>query len=175
MIVIGIDVSDLTFTASCATGPGTYLFEGQTFDQTVSGWNGLLALINTYRLSKSDMSVCMEATGVYSERISHFLHAQEFPVYVEPPRIIKKAFYEADKTDFIDSRQIAQYPFRFPDRIHPWQPPQEIIDHLKTLLTARELIIKNRTACKNTYRSLKKKAFSAGRDTKYLYHADSGA
>lgn len=159
MHVIGIDISSLTFTASCATAPGEYVFQGQDFDQTDTGWHNLLTILQDHRLPRSDIAICMEATGVYSERISHFLHGQGFPVYVEPPRSISKAFYEKEKSDPVDSRQIAEYPFRFPDRLHLWQPPSEIIDQLKTLLTARELIIKNRTACKNTRCSLTKKHF----------------
>lgn len=158
-MVIGIDVSDLTCTASCAIAPAAYLFEGQTFDQTDAGWTALLALITQHCPEIAQVAICLEATGVYSERICHYFFAQGFPVYVEPPRVIKKAFYEAHKSDPIDSRQIAEYPFRYPDRIHPWQPPDEIIDQLKTLLTARELVIKNRTACKNTAHSLTKKQY----------------
>lgn len=157
--VIGIDVSDLTFTASCATAPASYQFEGHTFEQTEQGWKSLLALMEKHQVPNAQTAVCMEATGVYSERISHFLHGQGFPVYVEPPRVISRAFYEKEKTDPVDSRQIAEYPFRYPDRVHLWQPPNEIIDQLKTLLTARELVIKNRTACKNTSRSLTRKHY----------------
>lgn len=168
MFCVGIDIAAETFTASCSDATFRKPFIGRTWPQTETGWQALADLLASHHIPRHDVCVCMEATGVYSERISHFFHAQGLPVYVEPPRTIKKGFYDGNKTDPIDSRQIAEYPFRFPDRLHPWQPPQLIIDHLKTLLTARELITRNKTACLNTRRSLKKKQHQAA-ETDAIY------
>jgi transposase len=161
MYCIGIDISAETFTASCSDAAFRKPFLGRTWPQDETGWTCLHELLAAHHIARPEACVCMEATGVYSERISHFFYALGFPVYVEPPRTIKKAFYEGDKTDPVDSRQISEYPFRFPDRLHVWQPPQAIIDQLKTLLTARELVTRNKTSCQNTRRSLRKKQHQA--------------
>lgn len=168
MYCIGIDISSETFTASCSDATFHKPFIGNSWSQDEAGWEALRDLVTAHHISRHDVCVCMEATGVYSERISHFFHALGIPVYVEPPRTIRKAFYEGEKTDPVDSRQISEYPFRFPDRLHIWQPPQEIIDQLKTLLTARELVTRNKTACQNTRRSLNKKQHHAA-ETDTIY------
>jgi transposase len=159
MYAVGIDVSDRTFTASCVTPAPTFdrIFFGQTLEQTEAGYQALLALLMAHHIPVSHLPVVMEATGVYSERLCYFLHAQGFTVYVEPPLSIHKAFYEREKTDPVDSGQIAEYYFRFGDRLHPWQPPDKIIDQVKTLLATREQFVKMQTASKNSRRSLTRK------------------
>lgn len=160
----GLDIADKTFTASCLRlKPGTLLdfesvFYAQTFDQSLEGWSQLIELLLiTYKILQDDVCIVMEATGVYSERISHYLYEFGFVVYVEPPQKIKKAFQEREKSDPADSRQIAEYGIRFSDKLHQWRPPDEIVEQIATLLTARELFSKVQTACKNSRKSLQRK------------------
>ena len=159
MHAIGIDVSDQTFTATCVTPTFQKVFWGQTFAQTPEGWERLIALCRSADIAKASASVVMEATGVYSERISHYLYQQGFTVHVEPPGKIHNAFYERGKNDPVDSRQIAEYGFRFADQLHPWQPKTEILDQLQTLLTTREQLTGMITACKNAQHSLTRKHY----------------
>jgi transposase len=133
------------------------IWYGQTFDQTDDGWKALSALMALHAITSDQCKIVMEATGVYSERISFYLYQQGYGVYVEPPHKVHHAFYERDKTDPVDSRQIAEYGFRFADKLHPWQPREEIIDLLAVLLTTREQLVKMQTGCKNTLRSLRRK------------------
>lgn len=154
MYSIGIDIADKTFTTSCVTATMQHIFLYQTFDQTVPGWDALIALCHAQQMSSRDVRIIMEATGVYSEKISHYLYQHGFAVYVEPPGKIRNAFYERGKTDPVDSRQIAEYGFRFQDKLHPWQPKTQIIDQIAVLLTAREQLTSMMTACKNAGHSL---------------------
>jgi len=157
MIAIGIDIANQTFTASACTATFEPVFFGQTFDQTPAGYAALLTLCAS--IPRTQLQAVMEATGVYSERLSHYLYHQGVAVFVEPPLSIKKGMYEREKSDPVDSRQIAEYAFRFQNRLHPWQPPAEILDQLKTLLTVREQFAKMRTAGKNTRRALQRKQY----------------
>ena len=86
-----------------------------------------------------------------------FLYNLGFFVYVEPPLKVRRAFYERGKSDPVDSRQIAEYGFRFADKLHAWQPREQIIDTLATLLTTRETLTVFQAGCKSTLRGLKKK------------------
>lgn len=156
---IGLDISDQTFTASCVTASLQRVFWGHTFDQTPGGWDQLIQLCQDHQVTTHRLIVIMEATGVYSERISHYLYQQGFTVYVEPPGKIHNAFYERGKTDPVDSRQIAEYVFRFGDKLHPWQPKTEILDAIGTLLTTREQLTGMLTACKNAKKSLARKHY----------------
>lgn len=156
---IGLDIADLTFTASCVTPYFAVCFGGCTFPQSPEGWERLLTLCQEHAIAKATALVVMEATGVYSERISYYLSQQGFAVYVEPPGKIHKAFYERGKTDPLDSRQIAEYGFRYRDQLHPWRPKTVTVDQLQTLLTVREQLTGMRTACKNVLHSLSRKHY----------------
>lgn len=155
MNAIGLDISADFFTASCVDANFLTIFYGQQFDQTPEGFDSFLAYLHEREFVSG--SVCMEATGVYSEKIAYYLHEQGYHVFVEPPLAIHKALYEEDKTDPIDSRQIAEYVFRYPDRLHRWQPTLEIVDQLQTLLMTRDHLTKMQTASKNTRKSLQRK------------------
>lgn len=166
MYSIGIDIAADTFTHSCVTpdfdankGVLDYRLNwyAQTHNQDAAGWDALIALIDAHGITPEQCKIVMEATGVYSERISFYLYSQGFAVYVEPPHKVHNAFYEREKTDPVDSRQIAEYGFRFADKMHPWQPREAVIDLIAGLLTTREQLIKMRTACKNTLRSFSRK------------------
>lgn len=166
MYSIGIDIADKTFTCSCVTpdfdavkGVVAYrsIWFGHTYDQTDDGWNALLALLDEHGITQDACKFVMEATGVYSERISFFLYQRGYAVYVEPPHKVHTAFYEKGKTDPVDSRQIAEYGFRFADKMHAWQPRDVMIDLISSLLTTREQLVKMRTACKNTLRGFQRK------------------
>jgi transposase len=157
MYCIGIDIADLTFTCSCVTPAFQVIWYGKTYDQNEDGWNALVALMQTHSITIANSRIVMEATGVYSERISFYLYQQGYRVYVEPPHKVHNAFYERGKTDPVDSRQIAEYGFRFADQLHAWQPREEILDLIAALLTTRELLVKMRTGCKNIKKSLSRK------------------
>ena len=154
---VGIDIAAETYSATCLTATFEKVFYARTFQQTQEGWQQLLDLLQAKQIATKDLYVVMEATGVYSERISYYLYSQGIAVFVEPPQKVKQAFYERGKTDPIDSRQIAEYGFRFRDQLHPWQPKDEIVDQVHVLLTTREHLTKINTACKTTLRSLERK------------------
>jgi transposase len=135
----------------------TAIWYGHTYDQTKDGWTSLIALMQSHTIPPDQCKIVMEATGVYSERISFYLYQHGYPIFVEPPHRIHNAFYERNKTDPVDSRQIAEYGFRFADQLHPWQPREEIIDLMAVLLATREQLVKMRTGCKNINTSLGRK------------------
>ena len=157
----GIDIADLTFTASCLTGSAadgfTPVFLYKTLNQSPEGWQAFMALLGGHNVQRDDVRIIMEATGVYSEKISYYLYEHGYTVYVEPPQKVKYSFYAREKSDPVDSRQIAEYGFRYTDRLHRWRPPNEIIEQIQVMLAAREQFSKIQTACKNSLKSLRKK------------------
>ena len=102
--------------------------------------------------------ICMEATGVYDEVLTHFLSANQYVVSVEPPLKVKRAFKpEGSKSDPVDSTQIAEYAYRFWDQLSFWQPRAEIVEQIQTLLTVREQLVVERTGHQNSLKALKRK------------------
>jgi transposase len=153
---VGIDLANNTFTATLAEHPDTLLVYGLTLANQTSGFRELLTAIQRHVDPQACLFV-MENTGVYGERLCYFLHQRGLHVYVEPAHQVKRAMRSRDKTDPIDSRMIAEYGFRFRDKLHPWEPPSPIVEQVRALLCQRELIQKEKTAHKNVLKALGKK------------------
>ncbi len=120
------------------------------FANIVDGFIMFVSWLESCRVKPSHCIICMEATGVYDEDIAHFLVTQGFTVSVEPPLKVKRAFNPVGhKTDPVDSRQIAEYAYRFHDELTLWQPKDEIIEKIRHLLSARELFTKQSVAIQN--------------------------
>jgi transposase len=153
---IGIDIGSRLFAASHARSLDEVVFLGE-FPNTPDGFTQFLARIP----APQSVKFVMEATGVYSEPLSHFLHDRRCAVYVEPPYHVSKTRADRGKTDPIDSRHLAEYGFRFPDRLHPWTPREVVLTHLRILATVRTQYTQIRTQLKNAQRALKIKPQSS--------------
>ncbi len=121
------------------------------------GFAGFISALEGQQITPKNSGIVMEATGVYSEQLCYFLHAKGFKVAVEPPNEVKKAFKSKRKNDTVDSQQIAEYGYRFLDKLHCWEPKADLLEQIRTLLTTREQFTKQRTANLNTLRALKRK------------------
>jgi transposase len=159
---VGIDVSSETFTASIGkfeeqTG-WKIVAKSTTFENNYDTFSQFLYWLNTNQALPNDCIVCMEATGVYGEALAYFMVSNDYRTVVEAPLKVKRAFDpEGHKNDPVDSRQVAEYAYRFFDQLRCWQPKDELIEQLKTLLTLREQLVAQRTAHKNANRAIKRK------------------
>ena len=61
------------------------------------------------------------------------------------------------KSDELDSGRIAEYGYRFQDKLRPWQPHEAVVEQIKVLLSTREQLVQQKTALKNTRSSLRHK------------------
>ena len=156
MPYLGIDIAQTSFAATLLTSLEQKAFLGD-FANTPDGFS---LLLETLPSDRSSCVVVMEATGVYAESLCHYFDDLGFPVCVEPPHKVKKAFYERRKTDPVDSRQLAEYGFRFPDQLHFWKPRQEIIDNLRVLVTIRGQYTRMMTSLKNAKKALENKHYA---------------
>jgi transposase len=63
---------------------------------------------------------------------------------------VKRAFHPAGhKSDPVDSREIAEYAYRFQDELIPWKPKDDLLEKIRQLLSVREQFVKQQTAIKN--------------------------
>ena len=164
MFAIGLDISKDFFTSSCLTPAVTasglmfdVIWTGLDLPQTESGWRELLERLQSRRIGREACQMIMECTGVYSEQIAHYLFAQGYAVFMEPPGKIKRGFYERGKNDTVDSRQIGEYAFRFADRLHPWQPRDVLVEQIAACLSMREALSKYRVSYANRIKALTQK------------------
>jgi len=156
---IGIDIASETFAISVFQSPDKPVITKDSLVNSEDGFQNLLPWFKDIRVTPSNSVICMEATGVYGEAISHYLAAQGFRVAIEPPLKVKRAFdQDGHKTDAVDSAQISEYAYRFFDELRFWCPPAEVTEKLKHFLSARELLTKQSVATQNALTAYKRHA-----------------
>jgi transposase len=117
-----------------------------------------LSWLQAHDIRPDNSVICMEATGVYNEVLAHFLKLNHYPVAIEPPLKVKRAFKpEGNKSDPVDSTQVSEYAYRFWDELVLWQPRSELLEQIHTLLTTREQLVVGRTGHLNSLKALQRK------------------
>lgn len=159
LFFVGLDLGAAEFYAALGSRPWKILDKPQPFANTPEGFHALQTWLVQHGSTPANSILCMEATGVYGEALAYWLVAQGYPLAVEAPLRVKRAFkpYGA-KSDRIDSRQIAEYAYRFEDELTFWQPRAEVLEQIQVLLTAREQLVKQSTAHQNSLHALTRKA-----------------
>jgi transposase len=157
---IGFDISADDFSASCITSTDNLVFPTQKFSNNIDGSNEFLALLSKNNIKQSEAIICMEATGVYSENISYFLASKGFTISIEAPHKIKNKTKDSPrKNDFIDALSIAEYAYRYSDKLPIWKPSNEIIEQIQVLLTTREHLTVQMIANVNALKTLRHKYY----------------
>ncbi len=156
---VGIDIGAANFTCTILTRPDLPLVAREEFGNNTEGFAAFEQWLRKHGVDKAHAMVCMEATGVYGEALCYSLASQNFQLAVEPPLKVKRAFYPTGhKNDRVDSKQIAEYAYRFQDQLYLWKPKGQHLEHIATLLATREQLVAQQTATKNALTALKKKA-----------------
>ena len=155
---LGVDIADQTFAATQYSAAEQKYSKPQTFPNDPPGFNELESWFKKRGADPSNTVVCMEATGVYAERLCYWLCAKGYRVVVEAPHKTKRAFHPLGaKSDPIDSRQIAEYAWRFFDQLSFWKPSDELIEQVRVLLTTREQMTRQMTANQNALSAISRK------------------
>lgn len=133
MNIVGLDVSQDTLDCYLITQKGItdYLKVSNNSD----GFKHIVEWLKQHRIRK--VAICMEATGIYYEKVAYYLN-QFHVVYVVNPLKIKgyaKSRFQRTKTDKVDAKLIAEYAHRHWDILQPYQPPTEQQQRLQRLLT----------------------------------------
>lgn len=137
--IVGIDIADQSFVSSLFQSATQTTSMTQTWANTEEGFQALEQWMKQHHLTSSDILICLENTGVYSEALCYWLAARGYQLAVEPPQKISQALSDGHrKSDALDSRQIAEYAYRFFDKLHVWKAPQELKEQLAVLLATRE-------------------------------------
>ena len=159
---IGIDVSKDSFDVAAFTSPAEACLGLGDFTNDHHGMTQLQKKLRAEGITTHNAIFCIEATGAYSELLCYQLHKLGYQVCLEAPLKVKRAFaIKAHKTDPIDARQIAEYAFRYCDRMIRWSPKPSLINHLDSWLILREQLVKQQTAMCNFNQAINKKVDSA--------------
>ena len=155
---LGIDIGEARFTCAILTRPDVPLVAREEFDNNAEGCAAFEQWFLQHGVTKDGAVFCMEATGVYGEVLSYHLASKDFRLAVEPPLRVKRAFYpKGHKNDHVDSKQIAEYAYRFQDQLYLWKPKGPLVENIATLLATREQLVEQKTATMNALTALKKK------------------
>ena len=155
---LGIDVAADTLAVALTAGPRRHLAAPASFSNDPDGFAELHAWLATHGATPEHTLLCLEATGVYGEALCYWFHEHRYPLAVEDPARVKRAFPpSAAKTDAVDAGRIADYAARFLDELRPWSPAEAVVEQVHTLLTMREQLVREQSAKRNALHVLQRK------------------
>ena len=169
-LFIGIDFSKKTFDVSFFEREKTTEVFYAQFENENSGYRSCIKWINgNTKVNKAQWLFCGEHTGLYSMELAAFLLKQNLSIWLENPLQIKlSSGIKREKTDRVDSMEIARYAFRFQDRVRLYKFPDKVFTSLENLLSFRARLVKNRqelsVAAKETRR-----VFKRDKTVRYIY------
>lgn len=138
---IGVDISKGTLDWAVFDGK-SIVFQSQS-PNSESGIKATVKLISHLPGFTITGSICcMEHTGIYNAHALSYLHKISLPIWLENSLQIKKSSgLQRGKNDAIDATRIAEYAFRFRDRMRLWQPPRPVLQKLTALSALRQRLL----------------------------------
>lgn len=153
---VGIDPAAESFVATVRTAEAEVVCP-KRFDNSSEGIAALADWLKEASLRRAETLVCVENTGVYSELLCYELDAAGYAVSLLDPHKVWKAFGDGPKTDPIDAGKIAEYGYRYYDRLVRWAPHGAIVEQVKVLLATREQFVEQKVEAQNTLSMLRRK------------------
>jgi transposase len=149
--IIGIDVSKKVLDV--------YILKVKHHFTVLNSATGFRLLLETVASQlhgdPADVVYCFEETGRYSRMLSVFLSESGLPFILLNALDVKRSMgLTRGKSDKKDARMIAQYAWRKRDELTMTNLAGPVMDQLRQLVSLREMIIKHRTAVKNTSKDL---------------------
>ena len=146
---IGVDISKDTLDAAIYPAKDKKM-DFLHFDNTSKGLCEMLAWLKRRGITPSEMVICAEHTGVYTNPLIAFAEKKGLALSLNSPLDIKHSMGIArGKNDAVDAGRIAEYAHRHQDKLKLYEKPSETIIKLQYLLTERRLYMRQRTALLN--------------------------
>lgn len=145
--VLGVDMSKEWFHFCLMNAKFEILWEHEIENKPASIDRFLKELLDLDYIEKfTDVLLAIEYTGIYVQHLTKcwltkggkltMIHASKIP-----QNLAGQLEFE-EKTDSIDARRIAEYAFRFSDKLKLWQAKEQTIDTLQKFQRQRERLIK---------------------------------
>jgi transposase len=154
---IGIDPAAESFAAAIAAPTQSLKAVKDDFANSAEGFAVFEQWLATHHVVAQQAIVCVENTGVYSEHLCYWLHSRGWAVVLEHPQRLKGSFTLRSKTDALDAQQIAEYAWRYVDRLVRWQPSDAIVAQVEVLLATREQLSGQLTANRNALQAVQRR------------------
>lgn len=134
MFSVGLDVSSTSFVACIYGEAGT---EGCRRFLLAGDWLSELRMwLAKHEVELSAAWIVVENTGVYSAQVCYPLHKAGYRIALVSPLQVRDGF-RLRKTDEADARRLAEYGYRFADRLQAWQPRSERVEQVHQRLVER--------------------------------------
>jgi len=152
---VGIDVSkdtfDVKFMVRHAQPDGHTRIRGsRKFANSTIGFKNFLSWILKKKTKDVQLVFALEATGVYHEQLSFFLHDKHYDIAVLLPNTVKafaRSLNQHAKTDAIDAGVIARLAIE--RDLERWQPVGQAQRALRALTRERQSMLKQKTRLTN--------------------------
>lgn len=144
---IGIDISKLVFDARIHSNQKFKVFENSN-----KGFKQLIKWVYKSSTFKPEqMMFVFEHTGLYSHLLSIYLTEEKIPFALVSGLEIKRSLgMVRGKDDKKDATKIALYGYRLRDELKPYVMPSDEIVEIKSLLTLRDRLVKQRASFKTS-------------------------
>jgi transposase len=132
---LGIDVAKASLAVALQLGEHKRLYERQ-FDNDARGIARLRQWVQERGAELSELTVVMEATGVYHEQVALALHESGCTVIVANPKRVRdfaRGLGLLHKTDTVDARALTRYATQKAAELLPWSPAPPEIRALRAL------------------------------------------
>ncbi|TLX71052.1 IS110 family transposase [Labilibacter sediminis] len=145
-VVIGIDFSKLTLDVTFVKTEQPDVKYYQQFDNTEEGCNQIVKWVKGSTIDCSGWLICGEYTGLYSMTAAMVFNSKGIDLWLENPQQLKLSNgIQREKSDKVDSAQIAMYAIRFMDRAKLYKPKGEALLKVRELVRFKDRLTKNRT------------------------------
>lgn len=155
-VVIGIDFSKKTLDVSCFK---LGKVKDSYYQQFLNTEDGCLEIINWVQEHFNDTQewlICGEYTGIYSMTAAMVFNDHELSFWLENPNQIKLSSGVCrQKSDKVDSMQIALYASRFMDRVKLYRPKSTVLLKVRELVGFKDRLTKVKTQLGVAARELK--------------------
>lgn len=153
---LGIDVSKEYFDAVVILNGDKNSTVHNQFANNNKGLKELIHWLKTNKSNAENTLTCLEHTGLYGKTIIHNLLAKEFKVWVEMSlKIIRSLGIQRGKNDKIDAERIAYYAMKNQDEAQIYQPPRQVVNKIRKLLTLRDHLVKTKAMLVKNINELK--------------------
>jgi transposase len=146
--IVGLDVSKQTLDVFLLEASGDH--RTTTVRNSEAGFRKLQEWLAPHPIES--MTVCLEATNVYSFAVSTFFYEQQATVYLANPSQVA-AYMRTElrrvKTDIADAESIAHFAVALAHRLRPWQPMPEQYQELRDLVRYLHELTRSRARVKN--------------------------
>lgn len=144
--VLGIDVSKGTLDVCLLRDLATETHHHEVANDE-AGFTHLIQWLTRNQATADETIVCMENTGLYDDALLEALTLAGYSCAVEKTTVLQKVRPEHHrKDDRFDAALLAEYAWRFQDKLRLWSAPKPVIEEIRLLYRERRRLVTQRGA-----------------------------